>query len=84
MFPAFLALLAAKGAPLGLAVYSFACLSNLSACLTHYGTTPSPMFFAHGYAPLGSWWRVGAVMSVVHLAIWGTAGVLWWKVIGVW
>jgi DASS family divalent anion:Na+ symporter len=84
MYPAFLALLVAQGAPVGLVVYSFACFTNLSAGLTNYGTTPSPMFFGQGYVPFGDWWRIGAAVSVLNLALWGVAGVAWWKLIGIW
>lgn len=84
MYPAFLALLAAKGAPLGLVVFSFAAFANLSAGLTNYGTTPAPMFYAHGYVPLKEWWKIGAAASVVNIAIWLTAGLAWWKLLGLW
>ncbi len=84
MYAPFLAVLAGKGAPLGLAVYALACFTNLAAGLTNYGTTPSPMFFAHGYVSLGRWWKVGAAVSVVNIAIWCTVGFWWWKLIGVW
>lgn len=84
MYPAFLAVLAAKGAPLGLAVYAFACFVNLSAGLTHYGTTPAPMFYAHQYTPFHVWWRIGFVVSLVNLAIWSTLGFAWWKLLGLW
>jgi len=84
MYSPFVALLLAKGAPAGLVCFAFACLANLSAGLTNYGTTPSPMFFAHGYVPMGPWWRAGAIVSVVNLLIWATAGFAWWKVIGLW
>lgn len=84
MYPPFLAVLAAKGAPLGLVAFAFACFTNLAAGLTHYGTTPSPMFFAHGYVSKATWWRVGAIVSVVNLAIWSTAGFAWWKFVGFW
>lgn len=84
MYPAFLALLLLRGAPAGLVVYAFACLSNLSAGLTHYGTTPSPMFYAHGYVSFRDWWTVGFLMSLVNLTIWCSAGFLWWKLIGYW
>ncbi|MCL4796133.1 MAG: anion permease [Bryobacteraceae bacterium] len=84
MYPAFLALLAAKGAPLGLVVFSFASFANLSAGLTNYGTTPAPMFYGHGYVPLKDWWKAGAVASVVNIAIWLTAGFAWWKLLGLW
>ncbi len=84
MYPPFLALLAASGAPIGLAAYSFACFTNLSAGLTNYGTTPSPMFFAHDYVSLKTWWRVGFFVSLSNIAIWSTVGFAWWKLIGIW
>ncbi|HSB14303.1 MAG TPA: DASS family sodium-coupled anion symporter [Bryobacteraceae bacterium] len=84
MYPAFLAVLVAKGAPIGLVVFAFACFTNLSAGLTNYGTTPSPMFFAHEYVSLKKWWLVGFVTSLVNLAVWSTVGFAWWKLIGIW
>ncbi|MFN7921905.1 MAG: DASS family sodium-coupled anion symporter [Bryobacteraceae bacterium] len=84
MYPPFLAVLKAQGAPLGLVAFSFACFTNLAAGLTNYGTTPSPMFFAHEYVPMKAWWKVGFVMSVVNLAVWSTVGFGWWKLIGYW
>jgi len=84
MFPPFLAVLLAKGAPPGIVVYGFACFANLAACLTHFGTTPGPIFYADGYVSLKTWWKVGAVISVVNLVIWTTVGFGWWKLIGIW
>jgi DASS family divalent anion:Na+ symporter len=84
MYGPFLALLAAKGAPIGFVVLAFACFVNLSAGLTHYGTTPAPMFFAHGYVSMRDWWRIGFLVSLTHLAVWGTVGFAWWKFIGLW
>jgi DASS family divalent anion:Na+ symporter len=84
MYPAFLALLIAKGAPVGLVVFSFACFANLCAGLTHYGTTPAPMFFGHGYVSMKDWWRVGFIVSLVNLAVWFTVGFAWWRALGLW
>jgi DASS family divalent anion:Na+ symporter len=84
MYPAFVAVLLAKGAPAGLVVLSFAFLSSLAAGLTHYGTTPAPMFFGQGYAAMKDWWRVGLIVGVANLAIWGTVGFAYWKLIGLW
>ncbi len=84
LYAPFLALLAAKGAPLGLVVFSFACFANLSAGLTNYGTTPSPMYYAQGYVAFRDWWRVGLLVSLCHLAVWGSVGFAWWKLIGLW
>jgi DASS family divalent anion:Na+ symporter len=84
MYPAFLSVLLARGAPVGLVIFAFACFANLAAGLTHYGTTPGPMFFAHDYVSLRRWWKVGLCVSFVNIAIWGTIGFAWWKLIGIW
>jgi DASS family divalent anion:Na+ symporter len=84
MFSPFGVVLIAKGAPVGLVMYSFAMFANLSAGLTHYGTTPSPMFFATEYVPFKKWWGIGFLISVVNLTIWSTIGFAWWKILKIW
>lgn len=84
MFPPFIAMLVGFGAPPLLVVYSLACLANLTAGLTHYGTTTGPIVFAQDYVGLGEWWRVGFVISIVNLGIWLTIGFAWWKYLGFW
>ena len=84
MYPAFVAVLLVKGAPVGLVCYAFACFANLSAGLTNYGTTPAPMFFSQGYVPFKTWWRVGFVASLVNVTVWTVVGFSWWKLIGYW
>lgn len=84
MYSAFVALLIQSHAPLGLIVFSFACSANLSAGLTHYGTTPAPMFFAKNYVSLKRWWTIGFVASIVNILIWGTIGFGWWRLILIW
>jgi divalent anion:Na+ symporter, DASS family len=65
-------------------VFSFACFANLSAGLTHYGTTPAPMFFSKKYVSLRLWWKIGLVVSVVNIVIWSSIGFGWWHLIRVW
>jgi DASS family divalent anion:Na+ symporter len=84
MFPAFVMLLAGAGVPPGLAVYSLACLANLTAGLTHYGTTTAPMILADNYVSVPQWWRIGLAASALNLAIWLTVGFAWWKIVGLW
>jgi len=84
MYTPFLAVMLAAGAPAGIAVLSLAYCSNLMAGLTHYGTTPGPIYFGAGYVSQATWWRIGLIGSVASLAIWMTVGVAWWKVIGLW
>lgn len=84
MYPPFLAVLIAKGAPLGLIIYAFACFTNLAAGLTNYGTTPTPMYFATGYVTMKDWWKTGFAVSFINIGIWSTIGFGWWKLIGYW
>jgi DASS family divalent anion:Na+ symporter len=84
MYPPFLAILIAKDAPPGLIIFAFACFTNLAAGLTNYGTTPSPMFFAHDYVSMKLWWKIGFIVSLVNIAIWSTVGFWWWKLVGIW
>ena len=80
----FLAVTAAVGAPAGLAVLLLAYFANLSAGLTHYGTTPAPVYFGLGYVTQKRWWTVGLIASVLNIVIWSTVGLAWWKALGWW
>ena len=84
MYIPFLAVMLAAGVPAGLAALSLAYASNLMASLTHYGTTPGPIYFGAGYVTQATWWRIGLAVSVVSLAIWMTVGVAWWRMLGLW
>jgi DASS family divalent anion:Na+ symporter len=84
MFPPFIAVLIGIGVPPLLAVYSLMCLANLTAGLTHYGTTTGPILFGTGYVTRTEWWRVGFFVSIANMLIWLTAGFAWWKFLGFW
>jgi DASS family divalent anion:Na+ symporter len=84
MFPAFFAVAISLGAPPLLAALAFGFFSSLNAATTHYGTGPAPIVFGAGYLTQAEWWRVGFLISLVHLAIWLPIGFLWWKAIGLW
>lgn len=84
MFAPFMLVLIDSGAPPLLMALVFAYFSNLSACLTHYGTTPGPILFSTGYVDVGPWWKIGGALSLVHLGVWLSAGLAWWKLLGVW
>jgi DASS family divalent anion:Na+ symporter len=80
----FLAVTLAVGAPAGITVLLLAYLSNLSAGLTHYGTTSAPIYFSVGYVTQKNWWTIGLIASVLNILIWSTVGLLWWKILGWW
>lgn len=84
MFVPFLLVTIAIGAPAAITVLVLTFFANLSAGLTHYGTTPAPIYFGLGYVTQRRWWAVGLIASFINIAIWGGIGPLWWKFIGWW
>ncbi|SDF36764.1 anion permease [Sporomusa acidovorans] len=84
MYPAFLAVAITTGAPPYLAALLLAFGSGLYQGLTHYASGPSAIFFGGGYIDQGTWWRLGFMVLLVNLLIWGTIGPVWWKVMGLW
>jgi DASS family divalent anion:Na+ symporter len=81
MFVPFLTVTVAAGTPPMLAVLLLAFFSNLCATLTHYGTTPGPIWFGANYVPQSTWWRMGLIASFVNIPIWIVVGLVWWKVL---
>lgn len=84
MYVPFLVVTLAAGAPAGLAVLCLNYFSTLNASLTHYGTTPGPIYYGLGYVKQGVWWRIGLIASLVNILIWSTVGLGWWKLLGWW
>ena len=84
MYTPFLIVILAAGTPTYLAVLSLAYFSNLGASLTHYGTTPAPIYFGAGYTSQRAWWTLGLITSVTTIIIWSVAGFTWWKVLRLW
>ncbi|MEK6279141.1 MAG: DASS family sodium-coupled anion symporter [Acidobacteriota bacterium] len=84
MYIPFLVVIIAAGAPPALAVLMLAYFSNLSASLTHYGTTPAPIWFGARYVRQRTWWYLGFVASVTNILIWTVVGLIWWRVLGWW
>lgn len=84
MYAPFLAVALAVGTPPLFAALVLAYFSNLFASMTHYGTAPAPIFFGSGNVEIGTWWKLGALISLVNIAIWLGIGSLWWKALGIW
>ena len=74
----------ASGVPPYLAALSLAYISSLCGSLTHYGGGPAPIYFAAGYVPQNTWWKMGFYLSLVNSVIWIGIGSFWWKILGLW
>lgn len=84
VLPAFLAVAISLGSPPLLAALAFGYFSSIYASLTHYGIGAAVVLYGAGYVSQTQWWRVGFLLSLVHVAIWLPIGFAWWKVIGLW
>lgn len=84
MYVPFLVVLIAAGTPVIVAVLTLAYLSNLTASLTHYGTTSTPIYYGTGYVSQMTWWKLGLIVSIPNILIWTIGGMLWWKLLGWW
>jgi DASS family divalent anion:Na+ symporter len=84
MYAPFLAVAIAVGTPPMLAALVLAFFSNLFSSMTHYGTGPAPVFFGTNYVAMGTWWKIGFILSLVNISVWLGIGGAWWKLLGLW
>lgn len=84
LFPAIGAVGLATGAPPMMVILALAYSTHLSQSLTHYATGPAPIYFGAGYVDQGTWWKLGFVIAILNIIIWGGVGIPWWHVIGLW
>ena len=84
MYGALITLGVAAGAPPFISAFVVALASNICGCLTHFGTGPAPVFFGAGYVDQATWWKLGFIVSLLHIVIWVGIGGMWWKVLGLW
>jgi DASS family divalent anion:Na+ symporter len=84
MYAALAAVAVAAGAPTMVTALALAFTANICGCMTHYGTGPAPIYFGAGYVSQTEWWKIGFMVSVLHLIIWIGVGSVWWKIIGLW
>lgn len=84
LLPTFLVLFINAGVPGVIAALILSFLSILSAGLTHFGLSSTPIFFGAGYMKTKDWWYIGLVTSIVYVLIWGVIGGMWWKLLNLW
>lgn len=84
MFGAFYAAGIALGAPPMLFALIMAAATGIMMSLTHYASGSSPVIYGSNFVTMQEWWKAGFVMSVLELLVFGTVGIMWWKVLGYW
>ncbi|MEH3075852.1 MAG: DASS family sodium-coupled anion symporter [Quadrisphaera sp.] len=84
MYGVFLGAAVAAGAPALLAALVLGFVGNLFGGISHYASGPAGVVFGSGYVTSKEWFRVGFVMGLALLLVWGVLGSVWWKVLGLW
>jgi DASS family divalent anion:Na+ symporter len=84
MYAPFLASVVAAGTPPMMAAITFGIFSNLMWGLTEYGGGPNPMYFGAGYFDRPKFYALNLAVTTMNVGITLTAGMLWWRVIGLW
>jgi DASS family divalent anion:Na+ symporter len=84
LYPPFLTVAVAAGAPPLLAALLLCFFSNLNSTLTHYSDGAAPIYYGSRYIEQATWWRIGFYLSFLHLLVWFGVGLPWWKLLGIW
>ncbi|MFS8014965.1 putative solute carrier family 13 [Helianthus anomalus] len=73
LYQAFLKMHLTAKVPETLSALLLACNAALFGALTHYKI---------GYVKLGDFFKLGILMALINITVWGLVGALWWKVVG--
>ncbi|WIA16877.1 hypothetical protein OEZ85_013807 [Tetradesmus obliquus] len=82
MYPAFLAVMLRCGISPVLSAMSLAYIGNTMTAMTHYASAESVVYFSQRYYTVKAVWGVGAVMTLLNLAVWLAVGLGWFKAVG--
>lgn len=82
LFAAFATILVAAGAPVIGVLILLGALCNSASFLTHYGCGVTPIFFGAGFMGQGEWWKIGFIITVLHIVVWMGIGLPIMKVLG--
>lgn len=77
-FPIFLLMFLEKGVPPLVATVGLGGCATLSAMLTHYGSTLTPLFWGLNAVTVKVWWRVGACLGILCYVVTTACGLCVW------
>lgn len=82
--PLIFSFVAATEVPRYPAFFVLAYLMVVSCMLTHYGNALGPLLMEKGYNDKRNWWSVGTLITLLHVVLYLSIGVVYWKIIGYW
>ncbi|RKP15394.1 Sodium/sulfate symporter [Piptocephalis cylindrospora] len=56
--------------------------TSLSGSLTYFSSGHAIIYFGQGYVTQQRWYLVGLVISLLHITVFLTFGLAWWKILG--
>lgn len=80
LYSAFLAMHIAAGVPGVFAALVLSYNTSLFGALTHYSSGQAAVYFGAGYINLSDLLRIGILIALINILIWGLIGSFWWKI----
>jgi len=65
-------------------VFLISFAASYASMLTHYGGANGAVLFAAGYVDQITWWKIGAIMTIISFLVHMVIGLPYWKLIGLW
>ncbi|XP_071701808.1 dicarboxylate transporter 2.1, chloroplastic-like [Rutidosis leptorrhynchoides] len=82
LYSAFLSMHLSAKVPGVLSALVLAYNTNLFGALTHYSSGQAAVYYGAGYVKLPDVFKLGIIMALINIALWGLIGALWWKIVG--
>jgi len=82
LYTAFLSLMIAAGVPPVLGALTLGFNNSLFGGITTFSSSQAAIYYGTGYLDLKEVFLVGGIMAVTYYIVFGTLGMLWWRMIG--
>ncbi|XP_060185035.1 dicarboxylate transporter 2.1, chloroplastic-like isoform X2 [Lycium barbarum] len=82
LYSAFLGMCLASKVPGLFAALALGYNTNLFGALTHYSSGQAAVYYGAGYVELRDVFKLGIIIALINIVIWGLVGAGWWKILG--
>ncbi|MCD9644799.1 cytochrome P450-dit2 [Datura stramonium] len=82
LYSAFLGMCLASKVPGLFAALALGYNTNLFGALTHYSSGQAAVYYGAGYVELRDVFKMGIIIALINIVIWGLVGAGWWKILG--
>ncbi|KAK4366995.1 hypothetical protein RND71_014875 [Anisodus tanguticus] len=82
LYSAFLGICLASKVPGLCAALALGYNTNLFGALTHYSSGQAAVYYGAGFVELRDVFKLGIIIALINIVIWGVVGAGWWKILG--